>query len=82
MRRLLVGAVVGVVIGSGGIAHSSVSQESVVTESCGGEGGPEFFPCAWDARHEGNGRGKSYVLKRNGDGVVVPHWVAHRLRHQ
>ena len=49
--------------------------------SCGDEAGPEFFPCVWDAKHEGDGDGPSYILKRNGDAIFVPHRYAHGLRH-
>lgn len=79
MRQLIAGLLAGVLIGATGVASAHGPR---VTKSCGGEGGPEFFPCAYDARHEGNGRGRSYVLKHNGDSVYVPHWVAHRLRHR
>lgn len=48
--------------------------------SCGDESGPEFGRCVWDARHEGNGVGHSYVNSKSGHVTYVPHWVAHSLR--
>lgn len=42
----------------------------------------EVRRCVWDARHRGNGRGKSYILTRHrGDFLVkyVTHKRAHRL---
>lgn len=35
--------------------------------------------CYWDARHDGNGIGHSFVTNRYGDARTVPHWVAHQL---
>lgn len=59
---------------------ASATQTSPLVASCNGESGPEFFPCAWDGRHEGNGTGSSYVVDRRGNVIVVPHVYAHRLR--
>lgn len=36
--------------------------------------------CTWDAKHQGNGLGKSYVVV-NGNLHRVPHAVAHYLTH-
>lgn len=36
------------------------------------------FPCVWDARHQGNGRGDSLIMRRNRV-VVIRHARAHRL---
>lgn len=35
--------------------------------------------CVWDARHMGNGQGRSFVALRNGSVVYVSHRVAHAL---
>jgi hypothetical protein len=51
-----------------------------VTKSCGDEAGPEVYPCAWDARHDGVGKGHSYVVGPKGHVWRVPHVYAHRLR--
>lgn len=42
---------------------------------CAAEDGPG--PCVWDAKHMGNGEGKSYRLRANGDTKYLPHKVAH-----
>ena len=44
---------------------------------CAYEDGPG--PCVWDARHRGNGVGKSFVVRRDGRVVYVTHRRAHRL---
>lgn len=51
-----------------------------ITRPCAGEGGFETYPCAWDSLHEGNGKGRSYILNKRGERVYVPHVYAHRLR--
>lgn len=38
--------------------------------------------CVWDAKHRGNGKGRSYILTRyRGEYLVFPiwHWEAHEL---
>lgn len=50
-----------------------------ITEDACVEG---VYRCVWDARHRGNGRGKSYILTRyRGDFLVkyVKHKRAHRI---
>lgn len=36
-------------------------------------------PCVWDARHMGNGSGKSFIRKASGRVEYVGHRRAHRL---
>ena len=38
-------------------------------------------PCVWDARHMGNGSGKSFIRKASGRVEYVGHRRAHRLSH-
>ncbi len=35
--------------------------------------------CVWDARHNGDGRGTSYIYTRTGRVLIVTHRVAHWL---
>lgn len=35
--------------------------------------------CVWDARHAGNGIGRSYIATPDGHVIPVPHYVAHAL---
>lgn len=37
--------------------------------------------CVWDARHMGNGAGKSFIARRDGTITYVTHRRAHRLIH-
>lgn len=36
-------------------------------------------PCVWDARHMGNGEGRSFVVRASGRVVYVSHARAHAL---
>jgi hypothetical protein len=38
-------------------------------------------PCVWDARHMGNGSGKSFIRRKSGKVVYVTHRRAHRMLH-
>lgn len=40
--------------------------------------GQRVFPCVWDARHQGNGRGDSLLMRRHRV-RVISHERAHRL---
>ena len=42
-----------------------------------GSGGK--LPCVWDAKHSGNGGGKSYIIRKNDKTVYISHKRAHRL---
>lgn len=44
-------------------------------DSCG----PGVSRCVWDARHRGNGHGRSFIIRRDGDIRYVTHRRAHRL---
>lgn len=35
--------------------------------------------CVWDAKHQGNGQGQSWVAKRNGTVFIISHRLAHRM---
>ena len=37
--------------------------------------------CVWDARHRGNGLGRSFAVDRRGGVHVVSHRTAHRALH-
>lgn len=41
--------------------------------------GDEVGACVWDARHMGNGAGRSYLIQRDGDKMWITHRRAHRL---
>jgi hypothetical protein len=36
-------------------------------------------PCVWDGRHDGNGEGKSLIIKRDATVIVIKHRRAHRI---
>jgi hypothetical protein len=46
-------------------------------EPCRFEDGPG--PCVWDAKHRGNGRGDSFIVRRDGRIVYISHRRAHRI---
>lgn len=39
------------------------------------------LPCVWDARHQGNGLGKSLIFRRSGAVDFYPHRVIHVFWH-
>lgn len=43
------------------------------------ETGPEFGPCVWDARHFGDGQGRSFVIRKGGKIAYISHKRAHRM---
>jgi hypothetical protein len=40
---------------------------------------PEGGPCVWDARHMGDGEGRSLLITRNDRIIFIPHSAAHQL---
>ena len=36
--------------------------------------------CVWDARHLGNGHGRSFIATKRGKVIYIPHRAAHRLQ--
>ncbi len=38
-------------------------------------------PCVWDARHRGNGQGRSVIIDRRGRAHNISHATAHRSLH-
>lgn len=82
LKTLTATAAAAFILGATPAAAEAPTPEThtLVAPTCNGEAGPEFGRCAWDARHEGNRHGMSYVGTRHGSVYKVPHWVAHRLR--
>ena len=37
--------------------------------------------CVWDARHQGNGEGRSLLARKDGRITYIPHSAAHQLVH-
>lgn len=44
-----------------------------------GEAPAAVLPCVWDAKHRGNGIGRSFIIRRDGVVFHVTHQRAHRL---
>jgi len=55
-------------------AHASAPRTEFMP--CGYE---DSVNCVWDAKHMGNGEGKSFFTKENGKSVRIPHSIAHFL---
>ena len=57
------------------------------TANAGGPSRTEYMPCGsedsvncvWDARHMGNGQGRSFFVGRDGHVTYLPHHIAHFL---
>jgi hypothetical protein len=58
-------------------ADPAGSARPCVTDEAG-EGQP-VVPCVWDARHRGNGKGRSFKVRADRTLVYVTHYRAHRL---
>ncbi len=60
------------------IGGPSSASDSSRTEymPCGTE---DSVNCVWDARHAGNGQGRSFFVGRDGNVTYLPHHIAHYL---
>lgn len=81
MLRHLLATLAGVLIlAFGGIAiladHASAGSSPSWLRPCLAE---DSVSCIWDARHRGNGEGRSFIADRDGDARFLPHRVAHYL---
>ena len=56
-----------------------VSQHMASCNSDEGAEGQSHLPCMWDADHQGNHLGSSYIMRRSGDVDRVTHKRAHRV---
>lgn len=84
---VLLALAVGILVGSlltvagANAAHAAKPQHPVYmcdTDEAG-EGQPGPLPCVWDARHMGNGKGRSFIVRRDLATVRVTHRRAHSL---
>ncbi len=65
------------------LASSAAAEPHPGARPCNHEDGSgDPLPCVWDARHMGNGAGRSYVLYRNEPGDVRINYVTHRWAHR
>jgi hypothetical protein len=71
MRALTVAAVTLVAVASPAVATDGGTRVPCAYEDSNG--------CVWDARHMGNGAGRSYVAKPDGRVIYVSHARAHYL---
>lgn len=86
--RLLVGALVGTVLAVAApvmvaaahterpAPHARTIAACPTDEGADGQG---IRPCAYDARHQGNGLGQSFLVTRDGHTVPITHARAHQL---
>lgn len=58
------------------IILAAAMQPNLPTQPCLAE---DSVNCVWDARHMGNGKGRSFYVKKNGKRVYVTHRRAHRM---
>lgn len=76
----LAGVLVPIVLAFGGIAilvdKASAAPSPSWLRPCPAE---DSVSCIWDARHRGNGEGRSFIADRDGDVRFLPHRVAHHL---
>lgn len=74
MRALVVSAALVAVSFAGPAAGATGSRVACLTDE-----GESSFACVWDARHQGNGLGRSFVIRDSGRLVYVSHARAHFL---
>lgn len=58
------------------ITAMAAPQQNLPTQPCLTE---DSVNCVWDARHMGNGKGRSFYVKKNGKKVFVTHRRAHHM---
>lgn len=84
-------ALAGMVVGAVLVLAAGVvgASQADATEG-GGRPAPKFQPCeegvdvgkcVWDARHMGNGKGRSYKIRWNGEQQFISHRRAHQLAY-
>lgn len=62
------------------VGHSSADAAYDRTPPCKFEDGSGQARCVWDARHMGNGAGRSLLFTQGGEEIkVITHRRAHRL---
>lgn len=65
-------------VATGWLATTPPSHaEGDVPGACANEDGPG--PCFWDAKHRGNGEGRSYFLSSKGNVHPLPHRLVHNI---
>lgn len=84
MRKLTIPAIAGVIIAGLFTAVDASAAEPHRNRHTGPTPYVACFyedskNCVWDAKHMGNGEGRSFVINRTGKLTFVPHRVAHLL---
>lgn len=63
-------------------ANADTEGVGVIAAQCRtDEGGIRHHPCFWDARHQGNGEGRSFKRRWNGTVKYISHARAHCMTH-
>lgn len=60
------------------VTSSTNSKAFDATRPCKFE---DSHSCVWDAKHRGNGKGRSFIANGEGDIKYVSHRIAHRRTH-
>ena len=63
-------------------AEGATASTKTTMASCASDEGAEgqsHLPCMWDADHQGNHLGSSYIMRKSGDVDRVTHKRAHRV---
>lgn len=81
MKRMIAGMALALAAQVGMIEVASADRDR--TPPCKYEDGSGQARCVWDARHMGNGEGRSLLIKRGGtdaaEYIRISHHRAHRL---
>jgi hypothetical protein len=79
-RRILAGLaiVAAVAVSAPAVSSDSEAPGTGRLMSCEYE---DSNGCVWDAKHAGNGDGRSFIVTPAGKLIPVPHYVAHALIH-
>lgn len=79
MRHLLTATITAAVLGAGiGAANAAPVDRTPV---CNYEDGSGQGRCVWDARHNGNGAGRSLVIVNGGEDNAAIRYVTHQRAH-
>ena len=87
MRKTVLATAAIVTMFAGGMAVATADRADAAKPdphrmaACAAEDGGPVLPCVWDARHRGNGAGRSFVVRRDESVRYVTHRRAHKLTH-
>jgi hypothetical protein len=81
IRQLALAGALALSVSLAGTAHATDQDPPIRTEwmPCAFDEPSPYSNCVWDAKHQGNGIGRSFFAGKNERIWVLPHHIAHSL---